>query len=115
MLSSIVSLSSVSDVNNLDPLAAEDVVVFGSVASALRSLFLLLGTSPATPVFLCSVASCALTVASTSTMGAGGEGYLALDRIAAATTATAGAMARPRSNPDVTRAVGVEANTPRRH
>ena len=48
-------------------------------------------------------------------MGAGGEGYLALDRIAAATAATAGAMARPRPNPNVTGAVGVKANTPRRH
>ena len=114
VLSSIVSQCSDSDVNNSDPHTAEDVAFSSSAASALRRRFLLPGTSPATPGIPCSVAGCASIVASTPTMGAGGEGCLALDRIAAAATATAGAVARPRPNPNVAGAVGVKANAPRR-
>ena len=89
------SMSSARDT----PLSEIAVGSSGSVASAFRLLFLPLCSTLATAGCLRSVAGSASTAASTSTMGAGGNGYRELDRNGTTTTTTAGAMARRSTEP----------------
>ena len=71
----------------------------GSVVSVFRHLHISLRFSPATTGFRHSVVSSVSTVASASTMAAGGGWYLALGRIGTTVTTNAGAMARRSPEP----------------